>query len=94
MRGLDLNQRPSVYEPERSILSLADSVALTLATGLKALYSRPILCPSLAQVLDSAPFPYLACRGGGDRSYERSIVARNYEEHQEVQGIAKKRGGI
>jgi len=38
------------YEPEWSILSLADSVALTLATGLKTLYSRPILCPSFAQV--------------------------------------------
>jgi hypothetical protein len=50
LRGLDLNQRPSGYEPERSILSLADSVALTLATGQKTLYSRPILCPSFAQV--------------------------------------------
>src|ERR1700681_4870496 len=50
LRGLDLNQRPSGHEPERSILSLADSVALTLATGLKTLYSRPILCPRFAQV--------------------------------------------
>jgi len=45
-----LNQRPSGYEPERSILSLADSVALTLVTGLKILYSRAILCRSFAQV--------------------------------------------
>src|SRR5713226_1216371 len=50
LRGLDLNQRPPGYEPERSILSLADSVALTLVTGLKILYSRAILCRSFAQV--------------------------------------------
>lgn len=31
-------------------LSLADSVALTLATGLKTLYPRAILCPRFAQV--------------------------------------------
>jgi hypothetical protein len=45
------HQRPSGYEPKRSLLSLADSVVLTLATGLKTLYSRLILCPSLTQVL-------------------------------------------
>ena len=33
LRGLDLNQRPSGYEPERSSISLADCIALPPATS-------------------------------------------------------------
>src|SRR3984957_8816274 len=50
LRGLDLNQRPSGYEPVGQTLSLVVSVALTPATAKLYHILGGFPCPSLAQL--------------------------------------------
>src|SRR6267143_6530782 len=81
----NLRSMAPVLDPTRSILSLTDSVARTSATHLKILYSKPILCPSLAQVIDSVPFRFLVCWCGGHRNYGGKAFPRRRKEHPRIQ---------